>query len=38
MRANGFAVTDLDRFRIRMAVNPLINEAVQGVARVEVRP
>jgi SAM-dependent methyltransferase len=35
MRTNGFAVTDLDRFRIRMMVNPLINEAVQGVARLE---
>ncbi|MEY2477929.1 MAG: hypothetical protein QOG87_3244 [Actinomycetota bacterium] len=38
MRANGFAVTDLDRFRIRLMVNPLINEAVQGTARLEVRP
>jgi SAM-dependent methyltransferase len=38
MRTNGFAVTDLDRFRIRLMVNPLIAEAVQGVARVEVRP
>jgi ubiquinone/menaquinone biosynthesis C-methylase UbiE len=38
MRANGFAVTDLDRFRIRLMINPLINEAVQGTARLEVRP
>jgi SAM-dependent methyltransferase len=38
MRANGFAVTDLDRFRIRLMVNPLINEAVQGTARLEIRP
>jgi SAM-dependent methyltransferase len=38
MRANGFAVTDLDRFRIRLMVNPLINGAVQGAARVELRP
>ena len=38
MRANGFAVTDLDRFRIRLMVNPLIGVAVQGTARVEVRP
>jgi SAM-dependent methyltransferase len=38
MRANGFAVTDLDRFRIRLMVNPLINGAVQGVARAEIRP
>jgi hypothetical protein len=33
MRANGFVVTELDRFRIRLAANPLINWAVQGVAR-----
>jgi ubiquinone/menaquinone biosynthesis C-methylase UbiE len=33
MRTNGFAVTDCDRFRIHLAVNPLINWAVQGVAR-----
>ena len=38
MRTNGFAVTDLDRFRIRLMINPLINGAVQGVARAEVRP
>jgi SAM-dependent methyltransferase len=38
MRSNGFAVTDLDRFRIRMMVNPLIGGAVQGTARVESRP
>jgi SAM-dependent methyltransferase len=32
MRTNGLAVTDCDRFRIRLTVNPLINQAVQGVA------
>ena len=32
MRANGLAVTDCDRFRIRLTVNPLINQAVQGTA------
>jgi SAM-dependent methyltransferase len=35
MRTHGLAVTDCDRFRIRMTVNPLINWAVQGVARKE---
>lgn len=38
MRSNGLAVTDLDRFRIRLAPNPLINFAVQGVARPQERP
>jgi SAM-dependent methyltransferase len=33
MRANGLSVTDCDRFRIRLFVNPVINRAVQGVAR-----
>jgi SAM-dependent methyltransferase len=33
MRTSGFVVTELDRFRIRLAVNPLINWAVQGAAR-----
>jgi SAM-dependent methyltransferase len=33
MRASGFVVTELDRFRIRLAANPLINWAVQGAAR-----
>jgi SAM-dependent methyltransferase len=33
MRTNGLVVTDCDRFRIRLTVNPLINWAVQGVAR-----
>jgi ubiquinone/menaquinone biosynthesis C-methylase UbiE len=33
MRAQGFTVTDCDRFRIRMLVNPLVNTAVQGQAR-----
>ena len=32
MRTNGFAVTDCDRFRIRLFVNPLISWAAQGVA------
>lgn len=32
MRTNGLAVTDCDRFRIRLVVNPLIGQAVQGVA------
>jgi hypothetical protein len=35
MRASGFVVTELDRFRIRLAANPLINWAVQGAARPE---
>jgi hypothetical protein len=33
MRTNGLVVTDCDRFRIRLTVNPLINWAVQGAAR-----
>jgi hypothetical protein len=33
MRTNGFVVTELDRFRVRLAPNPLVNWAVQGVAR-----
>lgn len=32
MRANDLAITDCDRFRIRLVVNPLIGQAVQGVA------
>ncbi|MDQ1374281.1 MAG: hypothetical protein QOJ09_1619 [Actinomycetota bacterium] len=38
MRTSGLAVTDCDRFRVRLAVNPLINWAVQGVARHTRRP
>jgi SAM-dependent methyltransferase len=33
MRTNGLAVTDCDRFRIRLTPNPIINWAVQGVAK-----